>query len=594
MWWFVALAFGQAEPVGVPDMNVQLFRPSLDARATVWADDARSGLDGLTPRVLVHYANRPLSFQYEGGGSTPVVDGVATADLMLGYGDGRVRAGVDVPIVLSAEGVAAAGEFGLGDVAADVRVTVVQPATADAVAVAVNARYAAPTATTANPLGSPRGDWEAAGILDMPFGSLPLGLVANLGLGGHPGVELEGVSNTQARLRAGLMADLSEVSGVALEYGGREPLSSSDSRNDFGQREVMLSAYASGPGVTLRGALGTGLPDRGVGTADMRALIGVQWTKQPPPPDTDGDGLPDPDDLCRTRPEDMDGVLDDDGCPDAPANVRIELVDAYGEPVTGGVAVYAGDTVVDQRQGGEVWALEPGEYRVVGEDADGDQVTRSLVVAPTDTERELRLPTAALGAVRINVVDTNGNPIEQARFFMRREKVGEGSTYSAQLEEGKVGMMVRAKGYRPARVVVDVIEGGVATKMLRLKPSIVQIDGGRFDLGDSVYFETGSATLAPRSYPLLDDVAGVLLDNPGLLTVRIEGHTDTQGRAADNLSLSQARAEAVRDYLVEAGVASERLEPVGFGEEQPVDRGNDEEAHERNRRVDFVITRQAR
>ena len=98
MWaLWTALAFGQAEPVGVPEMNVQLFRPSLDAVNTLWVDDVRGGTDGLTPRVLMHYTGRPLSFQYGGGNAVPVVDGVTAAVALaeslvrLGLSTSKVR-----------------------------------------------------------------------------------------------------------------------------------------------------------------------------------------------------------------------------------------------------------------------------------------------------------------------------------------------------------------------------------------------------------------------------------------------------------------------------------------------------------------------
>ena len=73
-----------------------------------------------------------------------------------------------------------------------------------------------------------------------------------------------------------------------------------------------------------------------------------------------------------------------------------------------------------------------------------------------------------------------------------------------------------------------------------------------------------------------------------LLALRIEGHTDSRGSAESNRRLSDARAASVRAYLIDKGIAAERL-GVGIGEDQPVDDRNVAEAWERNRRVEFII-----
>jgi OOP family OmpA-OmpF porin len=71
--------------------------------------------------------------------------------------------------------------------------------------------------------------------------------------------------------------------------------------------------------------------------------------------------------------------------------------------------------------------------------------------------------------------------------------------------------------------------------------------------------------------------------------VRIEGHTDNRGDDAYNLQLSQERAASVRAYLVKQGVAAKRLSSIGYGETQPLDPRETEEAWSQNRRVDFWV-----
>jgi OOP family OmpA-OmpF porin len=86
----------------------------------------------------------------------------------------------------------------------------------------------------------------------------------------------------------------------------------------------------------------------------------------------------------------------------------------------------------------------------------------------------------------------------------------------------------------------------------------------------------------------LDDVVQILQENPEL-AVRIEGHTDADGEDDYNLSLSDQRAKSVMAYLVEHGVAAERLSAKGYGELRPVAPNDTEDGKAKNRRVDFMI-----
>ena len=116
----------------------------------------------------------------------------------------------------------------------------------------------------------------------------------------------------------------------------------------------------------------------------------------------------------------------------------------------------------------------------------------------------------------------------------------------------------------------------------------VIIKNDRLELKETVYFDTGKATIQRRSFPLLDQVAQVLNAHPELEKVWIEGHTDSQGMPAENLKLSQRRAEAVRDYLINRGVSFYRLEARGFGQERPISDNATPTGRERNRRVEFL------
>lgn len=99
-----------------------------------------------------------------------------------------------------------------------------------------------------------------------------------------------------------------------------------------------------------------------------------------------------------------------------------------------------------------------------------------------------------------------------------------------------------------------------------------------------VFFDFDSAALKPGAYTEIDRIAGVLNQYPQT-TIMVAGHTDTRGSEAYNLDLSQRRAEAVENVLIQRGVDSRRIQAVGYGESQPVSSSD-----AMNRRVEVIIT----
>jgi len=102
----------------------------------------------------------------------------------------------------------------------------------------------------------------------------------------------------------------------------------------------------------------------------------------------------------------------------------------------------------------------------------------------------------------------------------------------------------------------------------------------------NVEFVTNSDRLTPLGQRTLNQVAGVLAKYPGM-PVEIEGHTDSMGDPASNLELSRKRAAAVKQYLIEKGIAGGNLSDAGFGATRPIASNATARGRQENRRVEF-------
>lgn len=113
------------------------------------------------------------------------------------------------------------------------------------------------------------------------------------------------------------------------------------------------------------------------------------------------------------------------------------------------------------------------------------------------------------------------------------------------------------------------------------------------NVGDRVYFDLDSYAIRTDAYARLDAQADWLRRYPSV-TIRIEGNADERGTREYNLALGARRAESVRNYLIERGVAANRIDTISFGKERPIAEGSNEGAWARNRNGHTAIVSGAR
>jgi peptidoglycan-associated lipoprotein len=108
---------------------------------------------------------------------------------------------------------------------------------------------------------------------------------------------------------------------------------------------------------------------------------------------------------------------------------------------------------------------------------------------------------------------------------------------------------------------------------------------------ETIYFDFDRSNIRDDQKPTLRANAGAVNANPAWRTVVIEGHCDERGSEEYNLALGERRANAAKQYLVDSGVAAERIDTVSFGESRPAVQGHDESAWRWNRRAEFRVIR---
>ncbi len=199
-----------------------------------------------------------------------------------------------------------------------------------------------------------------------------------------------------------------------------------------------------------------------------------------------------------------------------------------------------------------------------------------LRVIDKNTERPVDAEVELLGA--------EGVPVETAR-------VAEG-TYQAVFQNEEASdyqLNINKEGYMYKSLTVDIPASAAEVNTLRRLISLDPLEVGYSSILRNIYFNYGKATLKQESYTELNKLKQMLMENQNL-NVEIAGHTDNISSSDFNKRLSERRAQAVVDYLVNEGVSRDKLTAKGYGETQPLASNDDEdEGRELNRRVEFRI-----
>ena len=284
------------------------------------------------------------------------------------------------------------------------------------------------------------------------------------------------------------------------------------------------------------------------------------------------------------------------------------VVDAKSNAgVDGALISYGSEPVNPQASSGingkfRSYGFEPGKtltMRVTHPDYEPYETSVEVI----DGELPLNIPLKAIprvGSLKGRVLGSDNKPVISAVVTItgadnraRNVPVDPAGNFLSEIPAGDYTLAVRADGYLTSGRDIEIKAKDQTIVDVTLAPApkeqLAELTTESIVIRDKVFFETGKSTILPRSYNLLDQVASILIENPQVKLVRVEGHTDDVGKAADNDTLSQERAQSVRQYLVQKGISASRLDAKGFGSRRPILPNTSNSARARNRRVEFNV-----
>jgi outer membrane protein OmpA-like peptidoglycan-associated protein len=275
-----------------------------------------------------------------------------------------------------------------------------------------------------------------------------------------------------------------------------------------------------------------------------RGFVEEEVKPPPKPGDCDGDGILDPDDKCPCEKdggaENYNGFQDEDGCPDDPDTDGDGLTDSKDSCV---LLPEDKDGYLDEDGCPEL----DNDLDTVLDQNDKDSTGKSCANDPEDPD---------------GYEDADGCP----------EPDNDKDTVpdledQCPMEPGPAG------GDKPG---------------CPKKPALAIVTDKEIKIMQQIHFEFDKDKIKPESFPILDAVSDILVQNPKI-RLEIQGHTDNKGSAVYNKKLSDRRAAAVLKYLVAKGIDAGRLTSFGYGLERPIADNKTDQGRALNRRVQFVL-----
>lgn len=311
-------------------------------------------------------------------------------------------------------------------------------------------------------------------------------------------------------------------------------------------------------------------------------------------PDTDGDGIPDAEDHC----PDVPGLAEHNGCPDKDGDGVPDYLDdcpdVAGLPEFGGCPDTDGDGIPDHLDECPEKAGAP-EFNGCP-DTDGDGIPDHLD----------KCPDAAGSKEFSGCPDTDGDGIPDHLDkcpTIPGPAENDGCPWSDRDGDGipdKDDKCPDLAGLAEFEGCPDSDSDGVPDHLDKcpntpgpkendgcpeIEEEVKEVLKTAFD---NLEFENAKATIKESSFNSLNDLADVLLKKEEW-NLQIAGHTDNVGNSQSNLVLSKKRAESVRDFLFQKGIAKDRLHVLYFGDKQPLEPNDTPEGRQANRRVEMTI-----
>lgn len=431
---------------------------------------------------------------------------------------------------------------------------------------------------------------------------------ADAGVQFNPAIDLDNLAGTD-RITGGLGLGFKVSQLTALNVEGRveAPWTASERVLSELPVEATLALRHRQPngGHFLVGAAAGAT--QGAGAARFRAFIGGGFGKitDPVPPvvDTDGDGFFDDVDACIEIPETVNGYEDADGCPDALANLTVDVTHEGKHHEGAELVILPTEATADSRitgPGTERWTDLPPGGEWAFEATSGACLAGSgkTVLVEGENTVDVHLEPNRTAMLTVEVVTTSGEAVPGATASWRSDEagcvpsasldLGDGGTGTEPLGAGDHVLYVDAPGHAIHREPVHVMHDEERTVRVVLEETKVEVQADRIFILEKVHFETASAVIMDKSFALLDEVANTILAFE-LKQLEVQGHTDSRGSDSYNQDLSQRRADSVRAYLMDAGVSADALLAVGYGEAEPVASNGTSAGRYENRRVVFKI-----